>query len=60
MAEKPDQRARVEIDWLLEAAGWAMQDCRQAQIRAARGVAIRQATYTLIPPRLKRVSPEVY
>ena len=42
MAEKPEQRARAEIDRLLEAAGWAVQDFKQAQIHAARGVALRE------------------
>ena len=37
-----EQRAREEIDRLLLAAGWSIQDFKQADIRAARGVAIRE------------------
>ena len=42
MAETPEQRARVEIDRLLEAAGWAVQSVSDVNIHAARGVAIRE------------------
>ncbi len=35
----PEQRARIEIDRLLEAAGWAVQDFRAANLHAANGVA---------------------
>ncbi|HWS14416.1 MAG TPA: DEAD/DEAH box helicase family protein, partial [Rhodocyclaceae bacterium] len=38
----PEQQARAEIDRLLAAAGWAVQDYRAADIHAARGVAIRE------------------
>ena len=42
MAEKPEERARTEIDQLLTAAGWAVQDFKQANIHAGCGVAIRE------------------
>lgn len=42
MAETPDQRTRTEIDWLLAAAGWAVQDYKLAQIHVAGGVAMRE------------------
>ena len=42
MAQEPEAAARAEIDRLLMAAGWAVQDLRQADIHAARGVAIRE------------------
>lgn len=35
----PEQRARIEIDRLLEVAGWAVQDFRAANLHAANGVA---------------------
>lgn len=35
----PEQRAREEIDRLLAAAGWVVQDFKQADIHAALGVA---------------------
>ncbi|HRY90601.1 MAG TPA: DEAD/DEAH box helicase family protein, partial [Rubrivivax sp.] len=38
----PEQLARAEIDRLLAAAGWAVQDFKAADIHAARGVAIRE------------------
>jgi type I restriction enzyme R subunit len=38
----PEQRAREAIDRLLQAAGWAVQDYKTADINAARGVAIRE------------------
>ena len=37
-----EQRAREEIDRLLIAAGWSIQDFKAADIHAARGVAIRE------------------
>jgi type I restriction enzyme R subunit len=38
----PEQEARVEIDAMLEAAGWFIQDYRKMNVRAARGVAVRE------------------
>jgi len=38
----PEARARVEIDRMLAAAGWAVQDASRANLSAARGVAIRE------------------
>lgn len=38
----PEQQARVEIDRLLEAAGWVVQDRDAINLRAARGVAVRE------------------
>jgi type I restriction enzyme, R subunit len=38
----PEQRAREEIDRLLTAAGWGVQRVDQANLHAARGVAIRE------------------
>ena len=38
----PEQRAREEIDRLLAAAGWAVQDVAATDLHAARGVAIRK------------------
>jgi len=42
VADKPEQRARAEIDRLLTAAGWSVQSMDEANIHAARGVAIRE------------------
>ena len=42
----PEQRARQEIDRLLEAAGWHVCDYKGANIHAARGVAIREFPLT--------------
>jgi type I restriction enzyme R subunit len=38
----PEQRAREEIDRLLTAAGWSVQDVKAANLAAARGVALRE------------------
>ena len=38
----PEAKARVSIDALLAAAGWHVCDMGQANIHAARGVAIRE------------------
>ncbi len=41
MVRTPEDEARDTIDAALEAAGWVVQDARQAQIHAARGVVLR-------------------
>ena len=41
-AEKPEERARAVIDRLLAAASWSVQSINEANIHAARGVAIRE------------------
>jgi len=38
----PEAKAREQIDKLLAAAGWAVQDIKDANIHAARGVALRE------------------
>jgi type I restriction enzyme R subunit len=42
VAEKPEEKARAGIDQLLAKAGWAVQSMAEANIHAARGVAIRE------------------
>jgi len=42
VALEPEAAARAEIDQLLSAAGWSVQDYKAADIHAARGVAIRE------------------
>jgi type I restriction enzyme R subunit len=42
MAAAPEQLARVEIDRLLTAAGWVVQDYRAFNPTAARGIALRE------------------
>ncbi len=42
MTPAPEAEARINIDALLEAAGWNIQDAKAANIHAARGVAIRE------------------
>jgi type I restriction enzyme R subunit len=39
---RPEELARRTIDRLLASAGWAVQDIRQADLHAARGVALRE------------------
>jgi type I restriction enzyme, R subunit len=43
-----EDKARVEIDKMLEAAGWAIQDARDVNLAAAHGVAVRE--FILEPP----------
>ena len=38
----PEQKAREQIDRLLEQAGWAVQDVHSLNLSAARGVAVRE------------------
>jgi type I restriction enzyme R subunit len=44
----PEERARVMIDRLLAASGWAVQDAARANLSASRGVVIRE--FILEPP----------
>jgi hypothetical protein len=37
-----EDKARVEIDTMLEVAGWAVQDARGVHLAAAHGVAVRE------------------
>jgi type I restriction enzyme R subunit len=47
----PEARARIEIDRMLAAAGWAVQDADRVNLTAARGVALRELVLT--PPHGK-------
>jgi hypothetical protein len=38
----PEQNARAQIDALLDAAGWAVQDYRAFNPGASRGIALRE------------------
>ena len=38
----PEEKARIEIDEMLEQAGWVVQDRSELNIRASLGVAIRE------------------
>src|SRR4051794_11851291 len=38
----PEGRARMRIDEMLDAAGWAVQDARAVNLAASRGVAVRE------------------
>ena len=38
----PEQRARANIDRLLEQAGWVVQDVAALNVQASRGVAVRE------------------
>jgi len=39
---KPEEKARQEIDQLLEKAGWQIQDYRELNLGASLGVAVRE------------------
>lgn len=42
-AGAPEQRARQQIDAQLAASGWVVQDCKQFDPSAGRGIALREA-----------------
>jgi type I restriction enzyme, R subunit len=46
MRMKPEERSRQQIDALLRASGWVVQDYAQFNLGAARGVAIREFPLT--------------
>jgi type I restriction enzyme, R subunit len=39
---KPEQKARDQIDLLLEATGWKVQDLEQLNSGVSRGIAVRE------------------
>src|SRR5208337_2748078 len=39
---KPEEKARQQIDHLLEAAGWKVQDYQELHLSASLGVAVRE------------------
>ncbi len=41
---KPEEKARKKIDRLLKAAGWSIQDVKQINLGASRGVADHELT----------------
>lgn len=43
---KPEAKARKKIDRLLEAAGWTIQDVKQINLGASKGVAVREMPLT--------------
>ncbi len=42
MKKSPEQEARETIDKMLDLSGWDVQDVEKADIRAKKGVAIRE------------------
>ena len=42
MPETPEQKARLEIDEALAAAGWLVQSRDQLDLTASRGIAVRE------------------
>ncbi len=44
MNRTPEDEAREQIDRMLDAAGWAVQDAAKANIHARRGVALFRGT----------------
>ena len=42
MSHTPEQEARIEIDRMLAGAGWLVQDVKNVNLHAGRGVAIRE------------------
>ncbi len=60
MVPLPEQQARSNIDALLTAAGWHVCDAADANIHAARGVAIREFPLSSPSPRARGEHPEGY
>jgi hypothetical protein len=56
----PEQSARVEIDRKLEAAGWVVQDFRQMDLSASRGVAVREFPTATGPVDVFRRQPGLF
>lgn len=46
---KPEQKARDQIDLLLEATGWKVQDIEQLNLGASMGIAVREFPLTSGP-----------
>src|SRR5437879_21983 len=44
----PEAKARIDIDTMLEAAGWSVQDSDKVDLSAGQGVAVRE--FILEPP----------
>jgi|ERR1039458_8809426 type I restriction enzyme R subunit len=44
----PEARARVQIDRMLEQAGWIVQSADEVNLKAGRGVAVRE--FVMEPP----------
>src|SRR3954453_21812960 len=42
----PEERARQQIDRQLQACGWTVQDCREMNLGAALGIAVREFPLT--------------
>ena len=53
----PEQQARVNIDNLLEQAGWAVQDVGSVNLYAGAGVAVREFQGFTTPGRGDASSP---
>ncbi len=49
MPETPEQRARQNIDAMLAASGWAVQDFKTVDFSAGRGIALREVPLTTGP-----------
>jgi len=55
VADKPEERARAEIDRLLAAAGWSVQSMSEANIHAARGVALLRTPLPVVGINSKEI-----
>ena len=54
---KPEERARIEIDELLDAVGWHVCDVSQANLHDALGVALHEAICVPQQKRSQQSSP---
>jgi len=54
---KPEERARVQVDELLDAVGWRVCDLHQVYLRGALGVALHEAICVPQQKRSQQSSP---
>ncbi|MEI6234467.1 MAG: hypothetical protein WCT04_15550 [Planctomycetota bacterium] len=47
MPEAPEQKARRQIDAMLAATGWDVQDYTRINMAASRGIALREILHAL-------------
>jgi hypothetical protein len=55
----PEQRARQQIDLLLQQCGWIVQNRSETNLAAGPGVAIREALLKTVWVPIAKASPEV-
>ncbi|MCJ7615743.1 MAG: hypothetical protein MUO43_04305 [Desulfobacterales bacterium] len=60
MTKTPEQEARETIDKMLDRSGWDVQDRRNVNIIAKKGVAIREFPLKSSQKNTKQVFPKIF